>query len=233
MALPFMALAALLVLPAAAQQGSDELPQMENVRGSHPSGLATSREGLLKDEGIPVLETSHQERPRSGQVGISGYRSVAPGSWIGMGGLDSCVGLVVQWKEGERTQAIVAHFNVESDPRATIEQYEAKYGLFIPAGATAYVAGGEESSESVGLLKGVIAALKSKKARIAAYHPYSSMWVNDQGLLAYSFDRKSIYAGGYVSAAGAEAMKERQKAVAAKFDADTKASQAAKAGSTP
>lgn len=226
MALPALLLAALLA-PAASAQSSEELPQMENVRGGHPSGLTSTRDAVLKDEGIPVLETSHQERPRSGQVGISGYRRVAPGSWIGMGGLDSCVGLVVRWTEGDRVQAIVAHFNVEADPRATIEQYEAKYGLFIPAGATAYVAGGEESSESVGLLKGVIAALKGKKVRIQAYHPYSSLWVSDQGLLAYSFDRKSIYAGGYVSAAGAEAMKERQTAVAAKFDADTKAAQAA------
>lgn len=223
--LPSVLTLALAGAAAAMPASTDELPNMPNVNGSNPSAFGSSRLDILKAEGIPVLETSHQEAPRSGQAGISGYRRVAADAWLGMGGLDSCVGLVILWKEGERTQAIVSHFNVEHDPKATLDQYEAKYGLFIPAGAVAYLAGGEESSESLSLLKGVIAALKAKKARISSYHPYSSMWVSEKGLLAYSFDRKSIYAGGYVSEAGREAMNARQQEVTARFDEAVKKSQ--------
>lgn len=193
---------------------------MINVSGSNPLFPGGSRLEILSEAGVPILETSHQESPRAGQSGISGYRRVAENSWIGMQGLDSCVGLVVLWKEGDRTQAVVAHFNVQDDAGETLRQYEAKHGLFIPPGATAFIGGGEESAKSLSLLKGVIGALKSRKAKISSYHPYSSLWVSEKGLLAFSYDR-SIYARDYTSPIGREAMDARQKELTAKNAADT------------
>lgn len=224
-------LTALLVLLASARAfgaSTQALPDMPNVEGGNPLVVNGTREEILADAGVPVLESSHQVSPRRGQTGIGGYRSLGADDWIGMQGLDSCVGMVIQWKEGDHTQAIVAHFNVQHDPKATLEQYEAKHGLFVPAGATAYLAGGEDSRPSLSLLKGVIAALKARKARIASYQPYTSLWVNDKGLLGYSFDGRGIYAGGYTSAAGREAMEARQKELRERNAAATAAAQAAR-----
>ncbi len=207
----------LLALTASAFAASDELPTAPNATGWLAPTRHLSRAALLESAGIPIVETSRLEPTRSGAAGITGYRAVSEGAWIGMGGLASCVGLVVMWQAEGRTQAIVSHFSVEHDPKATLDQYEAKHGLFIPAGAVAYLAGGEDERQSRDLVQAVIDALKIRKASVKSYHPYSSLWVSDKGLLAYSFDRESIYATGYVSADGQAAMSERQKTEADKY----------------
>ena len=223
---------------ARAQEASPDLPTMSNAPGGGLLAFSiSSRENVLSSAEVPVLEPTtvipHQHgdvagyQSATGGGSTDGYSDLAKDRWVGTNGFASCVGAVIKWRgEDGKTKAIVSHFTVENSPGDTLANYQkAHKDMAIPAGAVAYIGGGDGSTQSNHLLAKTILALRERGVKVKSYAPNTSIFVNGEGKTAVS-ERKQ--ADGYAPAAAGAAPKPAPAPPAAALERESKGLASAK-----
>lgn len=122
----------------------------------------------------PTVDTAPRTRVNAGETEQFDPQKPWPKARVGSDGTGPCIGMIV-WSPDKVT---VAHFWAgKDDPEASLS------GLSLGSGAKAYLFGGDDSHPSNLLLKGVLAGLKKKGAKVEAYAAFDGLWVDRDGNL--------------------------------------------------